>query len=131
MDKYQHKACKKHQLTRAFSERKAEVPQGSSQSSAPFVWATWASGGGRFWRMLYMLQLTGMENSLGRCGLKLAFYINTYTCISNCKLSVDWTSESVEPPHDKTNKMACVPSEDRDQLGHSPSLISLPSMLNR
>ena len=28
-----------------------------------------------------------------------------------------------EPPHDKTNKMACVPSEDSDQLRHSPSLI--------
>ena len=25
--------------------------------------------------------------------------------------------------HDKTNKMACVPSEDSDQLGHLPSLI--------
>ena len=23
-----------------------------------------------------------------------------------------------EPPHDKTNKMACVPSEDSDQPGH-------------
>ena len=28
-----------------------------------------------------------------------------------------------EPPRDKTNKMACAPSEDSDQLGHSPSLI--------
>ena len=28
-----------------------------------------------------------------------------------------------EPPHDKTNKMACVPSEDSDQSGHPPSLI--------
>ena len=24
-----------------------------------------------------------------------------------------------EPPHDKTNKMACVPSEDSDQPGHT------------
>ena len=30
---------------------------------------------------------------------------------------------SVEPPHDKTNKMACAPSEDSDQPGHLPSLI--------
>ena len=29
----------------------------------------------------------------------------------------------VEPPHDKTNKMACMPSKDSDQLGHPPSLI--------
>ena len=28
-----------------------------------------------------------------------------------------------EPPHDKTNKMACVHSEDSDQPGHPPSLI--------
>ena len=30
-----------------------------------------------------------------------------------------------EPPQDKTNKMACVPSEDSDQSGHPPSLISV------
>ena len=28
-----------------------------------------------------------------------------------------------EPPHDKTNKIACAPSEDSDQPGHPPSLI--------
>ena len=28
-----------------------------------------------------------------------------------------------EPPHDKTNKMSCAPSEDSDQPGHPPSLI--------
>ena len=28
-----------------------------------------------------------------------------------------------EPPHDKTNKMACAPSEDSDQPEHLPSLI--------
>ena len=30
-----------------------------------------------------------------------------------------------EPPHDKANKMACAPSEDSDQPGHSPSLIGV------
>ena len=30
-----------------------------------------------------------------------------------------------EPPHDKTNKMACAPSEDSDQSGHLPSLIRI------
>ena len=29
----------------------------------------------------------------------------------------------IEPPRDKTNKMACAPSEDSDQPGHPPSLI--------
>ena len=28
-----------------------------------------------------------------------------------------------EPPHDKTNKMACAPSKDSDQPGHPTSLI--------
>ena len=28
-----------------------------------------------------------------------------------------------EPQHDKTNKVACTPSEDSDQPGHPPSLI--------
>ena len=32
--------------------------------------------------------------------------------------------------HDKTNKMACAPSEDSDQPGHRPSLISLRCALN-
>ena len=30
---------------------------------------------------------------------------------------------SYEPPRDKTNKVACAPSEDSDQPGHLPSLI--------
>ena len=30
-----------------------------------------------------------------------------------------------EPPYDQTNKMTSVPSEDSDQPGHPPSLISL------
>ena len=30
-----------------------------------------------------------------------------------------------EPPHDKTNNVACAPSKDSDQPGHAPSLISL------
>ena len=28
-----------------------------------------------------------------------------------------------EPPHDKTNNVACAPSEDSDQPGHPPRLI--------
>ena len=28
-----------------------------------------------------------------------------------------------EPQHDKTNEVACAPSEDSDQPGHPPSLI--------
>ena len=32
-------------------------------------------------------------------------------------------SYAFEPSRDKTNKMACAPSEDSDQPKHSPSLI--------
>ena len=39
----------------------------------------------------------------------------------------DWciipTRAKYEPPHDKTNKVACAPSENSDQPGHPPSLI--------
>ena len=33
-----------------------------------------------------------------------------------------------EPPHDKTNKMTFVPSEDSDQPGHPPSLIRVSAV---
>ena len=39
------------------------------------------------------------------------------TVLKNLKTSTN------EPPHDKTNKMACAPSKDSDQPGHPPSLI--------
>ena len=39
-------------------------------------------------------------------------------------LTIDTERADVnEPPHDKTNKMACAPSKDSDQSGHPPSLI--------
>ena len=34
-----------------------------------------------------------------------------------------WRRSTCEPPHDKTNKVACASSEDSDQPGHPPSLI--------
>ena len=36
--------------------------------------------------------------------------------------------EEFEPHRDKTNKMACAPSEDSDQPGHPPSLIRVFAM---
>ena len=39
--------------------------------------------------------------------------------VSTCQFTAYQTTE---PPHDKTNKMACAPSEDSDQPGHPPSL---------
>ena len=34
-----------------------------------------------------------------------------------------WNPRTCEPPHDKTNKMTCAPSEGSDQPGHLPGLI--------
>ena len=42
----------------------------------------------------------------------LALYNNIECCV-----------DINEPPRDKSNKMACAPSEDSDQPGHPPSLI--------
>ena len=40
-----------------------------------------------------------------------------------CAAYVDSRKKHFEPPHDKTNKMTFVPSEDSDHPGHPPSLI--------
>ena len=44
-----------------------------------------------------------------------------------CDFNTGFGASSVvyrfEPPHDKTNKMACAPSKDSDPPGHPPSLI--------
>ena len=41
---------------------------------------------------------------------------NVMKCI--CAAYVDSTKKHFEPPHDKTNKMTFVPSQDSDQPGH-------------
>ena len=46
---------------------------------------------------------------------------NVMKCI--CAAYIDARKKHFELPHDKTNKMTFVPSEDSDQPGHLPSLI--------
>ena len=46
---------------------------------------------------------------------------NVMKCI--CAEYVDSRKKHFEPPHDKTNKMTFVPSEDSVQPEHPPSLI--------
>ena len=46
---------------------------------------------------------------------------NVMKCI--CAVYVDSRKKHFEPPHDKSNKMTFVPSEDSDQPGYPPSLI--------
>ena len=54
-------------------------------------------------------------------------------CFNTCRTSAElmiltsfdtiqkynWTALTYEPPHAKTNKMTCAPSEDADQPGQS------------
>ena len=53
-------------------------------------------------------------------GMSVSEKTETVSMFSKCFLSM-----LNEPPHDKTNKMACAPSEDSDQPGHPPSLIRI------
>ena len=48
-------------------------------------------------------------------------------CLSEPKLKLLCCTEPIiiEPPHDKTNKMACVLSKDSDSPRHPPSLIRI------
>ena len=46
---------------------------------------------------------------------------NVMKCISVAY--VDSRKKHFDPPHDKTNKVTSVPSDDSDQPGHMPSLI--------
>ena len=46
---------------------------------------------------------------------------NVMKCI--CVVYVDSRKKHFEPPHDKTNKMTFVPSDDSDQPGHLSSLV--------
>ena len=70
------------------------------------------------WFWLFFFQIFSSKNCLHVkhwCGLYTAKY-------SKCSIRMIKYAK-YEPPHDKTNKMACAPSEDSDQPGHPPSLI--------
>ena len=63
--------------------------------------------------------------------LKFNLYLYTVYCVtihvSQCQTRIPESNVVIivifELPHDKTNKMACAPSEDSGQLWHLPSLI--------
>ena len=46
----------------------------------------------------------------------------TLFSLSLCKSKTTHYQNKIEPPHDKTSKMICAPSEDSDQPGHLSSL---------
>ena len=50
-------------------------------------------------------------------------FIKFKPVIRDLSILCDQQKMIIEPHHDKTNKMACAPSEDSDQPGHPPILI--------
>ena len=54
-------------------------------------------------------------------------YGSSCICHSDCRSRMHTISilitKTYKPPHDKTNKVACAPSEDSDQSGRPPGLI--------
>ena len=57
--------------------------------------------------------------------LRWAHMTFCWFCHEAAQLNCVWQVRIYEPEHDKTNKIACAPSEDSDQPGYPPSLISL------
>ena len=82
------------------------------------------------WRDLrhILATMTSLECIFSFLGQNLAFlYMFIIFRIIDVQMIVfnnkQMLSAWYEPPHDKTKKMACAPSEDADQAGHPPSLI--------
>ena len=66
-----------------------------------------------------------VENPEDRFSRDEARIIVCEVCWDVLGVTDPYASHIFEPPHDKTSKMACAPSEDSDRPGHPPSLISL------
>ena len=69
--------------------------------------------------------LSAWKKTLGpyipiECTAKSLIRLGTGHFVGFVMLLLIWL---LEPPHDKTNKMACAPNKDSDQPGHPPSLI--------
>ena len=62
-----------------------------------------------------------------RCEYARFYWVCLWAAMVNAKMVTppNWSFNGTvyEPPHDKTNKITCAPSEDFDQPGHPPSLI--------
>ena len=69
------------------------------------------------------LDLTGLSKQCLFIDLIQLIYHSLMVMIhQGHEIHITWTNE---PPHDETNKLICALSEDSDQPGHTPGLISL------
>ena len=85
-----------------------------------------------FLRTQHQSRVTGILGNFLRekmkCIIKALFQYMYFACDMACLLITITMSTNPlnhEPPHDKTNKMACAPSEDSDQPGYPPILTSV------
>ena len=69
---------------------------------------------------------SGVLRVVKRCTSSVENFLND-SCkrlyFSNGRFYFERLTVIYRPPHDKTNKKACAPSEDSDQPGHPPSLV--------
>ena len=75
-------------------------------------------------RQRFLAQVGFTEIPVGYA--RKTFLLHVRALVKSCGatlLSLKAKLKRSEPPHDKTNKMICVPSEDSDQPGHPSSLI--------
>ena len=73
---------------------------------------------------LYTFFVSGTDEKCITCEKSTFIHFSQFIHFSLYQLSYDQkVSSEFEPPHDKTNKMACAPSENSDQPGHPPCLL--------
>ena len=71
-----------------------------------------------------MVMLQNIKHALNRLEMIFSNFKASDIFLTGSKYDIPIKIKIInEPPHDKTNKMACAPSEDSDQPGHQPSLI--------
>ena len=80
----------------------------------------------RLWILAYPQSSSQDSDQTLRMSRLVRFYTE-----HTCNLVGNAVLKPFEPAHDKIYKMACAPTEDSDQPGHLPSLISLCCVLNR
>ena len=84
------------------------------------LWIYWIIKSDHSWDFIVIKWISSFETIIDlRQGSSVPWYIS-YQQFTALYFG---TVTSNEPPHDKTNEMACAPSEDSDQPGHPPSLI--------
>ena len=82
----------------------------------------------RNFKLVSAAEQTGLSHTPGRKPRRQDFlWRGSYDLYAPLSENWIWQRKN-EPPHDKSKKMACAPSEDSDQPGHPPSLIKVSAV---